>query len=122
MSQLELSLVVLRTADVSKTLSFYSALGLEFDQERHGQGVIHYACTLGTSTIEIYPGSDGSAISPVQSGATMLGFRVPNIDAVLTKLQEVGYNTVLPTIQSTPWGRRIVLTEPDNRKVELTEF
>jgi catechol 2,3-dioxygenase-like lactoylglutathione lyase family enzyme len=121
MSQLGLSLVVLRTADVLKTLSFYSTFGLEFDQERHGQGVIHYACTLGTSTIEIYPGSNGSAISPVQSGATMLGFRVANINAVLIKLQEIGY-TALPTIQSTPWGRRIVLTDPDGRKVELTEL
>ena len=121
MSQLELSLVVLRTADVVKALSFYRAFGLEFDQECHGQGVIHYACTLGTSTIEIYPGIDGSAPSPLQGGATMLGFRVANIDAVVIKLQEIG-NTVLPTIQSTPWGRRLVLTDPDGRKVELTEF
>ncbi|MEH1942184.1 MAG: hypothetical protein V7L01_18475 [Nostoc sp.] len=49
MSQIELSLLVLRTADVQKTLSFYRAFGLEFDQECHAQGVIHYACTLGTS-------------------------------------------------------------------------
>jgi predicted enzyme related to lactoylglutathione lyase len=121
MSQIELSLLVLRTADVQKTLSFYRAFGLEFDQECHGQGVIHYACTLGTSTIEIYPTKDGSAPSPVQGGATMLGFRVANIDTVLIKLQEIG-DTVLPTIKSTPWGRRIVLTDPDGRKVELTEL
>jgi predicted enzyme related to lactoylglutathione lyase len=121
MFQAELSLVVLRTADVLKTLLFYRAFGLKFEQECHAQGVIHYACTLGTSTIEIYPGIDGSAPSPVQSGATMLGFKVANIDVVLTKLQEIG-NTVLPTIQLTSWGRRVVLSDPDGRKVELTEL
>lgn len=84
-------------------------------------GVIHYACTLGISTIEIYPGIDGSAQSPVQSGATMLLFKVANIDAVLTKLQEIG-NTILPTVQSTLLFRRVVLTDPDGRKVELTEL
>lgn len=120
MSQPELSLVVLRTADVLKTLLFYRAFGLEFEQECHGQGVIHYACTLGTSTIEIYPLIDGSAQSPVQSGATMLGFKVANIDAVLTKLQKIG--TVLPTRESTSRGRRVVLNDPDGRKVELTEL
>ncbi|BAY95563.1 MULTISPECIES: VOC family protein [unclassified Tolypothrix] len=121
MSQPELSLVVLRTTDVLKTLLFYRAFGLEFEQECHGQGVIHYACTLGISTIEIYPGIDGSAQSPVQSGATMLLFKVANIDAVLTKLQEIG-NTILPTVQSTLLFRRVVLTDPDGRKVELTEL
>ncbi|OUL26205.1 hypothetical protein BV378_13375 [Nostoc sp. RF31YmG] len=121
MSQPELSLVVLRTANVLKTLLFYRAFGLEFEQECHDRGVIHYACTLGTSTIEIYPGSDGSAPKPVQGGATMLGFKAANIDVVLTKIQEIE-NTVLPAIQSTSRGRRVVLTDPDGRKVELTEL
>ncbi|MEH1942183.1 MAG: hypothetical protein V7L01_18470 [Nostoc sp.] len=72
-------------------------------------------------TIEIYPRNDRSAPSAVQNDTTMLGFRVANIDAVLIKLQEIA-DTVLPTIKSTPWGRRIVLTDPDDRKVELTEL
>ncbi|MDJ0800874.1 MAG: VOC family protein [Calothrix sp. MO_167.B12] len=121
MSQPELSLVVLRTANVLEMLSFYRALGLRFEQERHGSGVVHYACTLGTTTIEIYPGTDGSAPKPAQGGATMLGFRVEDIDKVLAQLQELG-NVQQPTIQSTPRGRRIVLQDFDGRKVELTEF
>lgn len=121
MSHPELSLIVLRTGDVLSTLFFYRALGLRFEQECHGQGLIHYACTLGTSIIEIYPGTEGSAPQPVQGGATMLGFRVASIDHVLTQLQEIS-DTVLPTIHSSRWGRRVVLTDPDGRKVELTEL
>lgn len=121
MPQIELSLLVLISSDMVKTLSFYKTIGLQFSQECHGQGVVHYACTLDTTTIEIYPESDAAASSPGQICATRLGFKVVNIDAVLVQLQNIGESR-LPSIQSTLCGRRVVLIDPDGRKVELTEF
>jgi len=121
MSQPEINLVVLRAADIMETLLFYKVLGMEFKQECHSQGVIHYACTLGTITIEIYPLTNDSKTKLVQSGAMMLGFKVSNIDTIVTQLQEIS-NTKLPTVQVTLWGRRVVLKDPDGRKVELTEL
>ncbi len=117
----QLNLVVLRAADMIKTLLFYKALGLEFEQERHGGGANHYACTLGDSVIEIYPAIDDSTLRPLQKGATMLGFQVDNIDNVLTKLQEID-DILPPTIQSTSQGPQVLLVDPDGRKVMLTEI
>jgi catechol 2,3-dioxygenase-like lactoylglutathione lyase family enzyme len=117
----QLNLVVLRTADIIKTLLFYRTLGLRFEQECHSSGINHYACTLGKSVIEIYPAADGSAPKPLQGGATMLGFQIENIDIVLTKLQEIG-DTTPPLIQSTSSYRRVFLIDPDGRKVMLTEI
>jgi lactoylglutathione lyase len=38
-----LNLIVIRAADLDKSLAFYRALGLEFAQEQHGTGPVHYA-------------------------------------------------------------------------------
>jgi predicted enzyme related to lactoylglutathione lyase len=116
----QLNLVVLRTADIINSLLFYRTLGLEFEQECHDGGVNHYACTLGDTVIEIYPGSDGSAPRPLQGGATMVGFGVENLDDVLASLQKIS-EIELPIIQSTSQGRRVFLLDPDGRKVMLTE-
>ncbi|MBV9850371.1 MAG: VOC family protein [Armatimonadetes bacterium] len=78
-----LGLVVLRAADVDRMLAFYHALGLEFVQERHGNGPIHYSCDLGGTIIEIYPGKSGVAPDRRSGGATMLGFQVVSLDATL---------------------------------------
>jgi predicted enzyme related to lactoylglutathione lyase len=121
MVQLEFNLIVLKSSDVLHSLAFYEAFGLSFKEEIHNSGIVHYACNLGTMTIEIYPGTDGIAPNPLQSGATMLGFRVASIDDICTKLQEIS-DAPLPTIQPSPGGRRAILTDPDGRKVELVEL
>ena len=76
MSQPSLSLVVLQTATLHSVVAFYRTVGLKFVEEKHGNGPIHYACALGTTVIEIYPGKDGAAPSGKNGGATMLGFEL----------------------------------------------
>jgi catechol 2,3-dioxygenase-like lactoylglutathione lyase family enzyme len=50
-----------RAADLEKSLAFYRALGLEFQQEQHGNGPIHYASIMRETVIEIFPGKPGNA-------------------------------------------------------------
>jgi catechol-2,3-dioxygenase len=47
--QVRLGLIVLRTARLEHCLAFYRIIGLEFVEEQHGKGPIHYAASLGNT-------------------------------------------------------------------------
>ena len=47
--------LVLRCQDIDRTQIFYSALGLQFEFEQHGNGPGHYSCDLGGIVLELYP-------------------------------------------------------------------
>jgi len=120
LSEISISLIVLRAADVQKALAFYQAIGLSFEEEQHGSGPIHYACTLADTVIELYPGEPGSAPERKQGGATLIGLSVPSLDESLAALAQLG---TAPTSapKDSPWGRRAVILDPDGRAIELTE-
>jgi lactoylglutathione lyase len=111
-----LNLVVIRSANSERTVQFYRALGLSFNQEQHGDGPVHYASTLGAIAFEVYPCAPGvgSAVEP------RLGFRVPSIDQAVHAVTING-GRVLGPPKDSPWGRRAIVTDPDGRKVEITE-
>jgi lactoylglutathione lyase len=113
------SLIVLRAADLDRTLLFYKTFGLEFVHEQHGNDPVHYSCELGDTVIEIYPGKPGSAPDRKAAGATMIGLRVENIDQIVHAL-ESGGTVILSAPQDGPWGRRAVIQDPDGRAVELS--
>ena len=113
----EVSLIVLRATDLDRTLEFYRLLGLEFVQEQHGSGSIHFSAQIGGTVIEIYPGQPGTAPDRKTAGATTIGFRVVSLDAIL---EQSGAKILTPP-QSSPWGRRAVVEDPDGRAVELNE-
>ncbi len=119
MAQPSLNLIVIRAADVEKSLAFYRALGLEFTQEQHGSGPIHYASIMREIVIEIFPGKPGNAPDRRNAGATMLGFQVENLDAVIEKFQAQGM-TILTAPQDSQWGKRAVVQDPDGRAIELS--
>ena len=119
-----LNLLVLRAADVQASLRFYQALGLSFVQEQHGTGPVHFSCELGAMVIEIYPararGGGAGAPDRRDAGATIVGFRVESLAAVIDALAREGA-VVLTAPQDTPWGKRAVVSDPDGRAVELNE-
>ena len=120
MTQVSLGLVVLRAGDLEKSLAFYEAVGLNFVQEQHGSGPVHYACEVGGMVIEIYPGDPGTAPERKSGGATMLGFSVPALDETLKALADLGFSPTSPP-KNSAWGRWVVITDPDGRAVELNE-
>jgi catechol 2,3-dioxygenase-like lactoylglutathione lyase family enzyme len=90
MSQPSLGLLVLRVSDMPASLAFYRALGLEFVEEQHGTGPVHYSCQLNGTVIELFPGKPGTAPDRRDAGATMIGFQVSDLDHVLENLNAVG--------------------------------
>lgn len=108
-----LNLIVLRSLDPSRTVDFYRLLGIDFQQEQHGTGPIHWASEIDHLVLEIYP-----AKSPADVDATTrLGFEVSDVAALL----ETGM-TILQEAKESKWGLRAIVQDPDGRAVELVEL
>lgn len=111
----ELCLFVLKTRQVDKLREFYSFIGIEFSQEQHGTGPLHYAGRAGAAVFEIYPLVD-QAISV--DTTTRFGFSVENLAQSVERLGMAGAEIVSPP-KSGEWGLRAVVRDPDGRGVEL---
>jgi hypothetical protein len=111
-----LALVVIRSRDMEKLASFYSALGFIFTRHRHGNGPEHFSCTIGGTVFEIYPSSTADEATT----ATRLGFSVPSLASTLDILRGLG-TTILTEPSDTPFGLRAVVKDFEGHKVELYE-
>jgi lactoylglutathione lyase len=115
-----LTLLVLRTSDLERSLRFYRALGLILIEEQHGNGPRHFACQLGDLVLELYPAKAGSAPDRLTAGATMIGFQVASLAQTLPALAELGA-VVLTAPSPTSSTPRAVVQDPDGRAIELRE-
>ena len=116
MNNITINLVVLRSPNVERAVAFYSRLGLQFSQHRHGSGPEHFTASLPGGVFELYPlAADGAS-----SLGTRIGFQVPSVDAALAALSDYPAAVVTPASDSE-WGRRAVVADPDGHRVELTE-
>jgi predicted enzyme related to lactoylglutathione lyase len=117
MAAIRLNLLVLKTRQLDRLRDFYSALGITFAEERHGDGPTHLAGRVGDVVLELYP-------LPADAGpadsTTRLGFIVPDLDAALRQMEAAGATVVSPPRQ-TEWGRRSLIRDPDGRAVELCD-
>jgi transcriptional regulator with XRE-family HTH domain len=57
-------ILVLRCQDLDESKAFYSELGAQLTEERHGNGPVHYSFSCGTLLVELYPSSDRHPPSP----------------------------------------------------------
>jgi predicted enzyme related to lactoylglutathione lyase len=111
-----LNLIVLRSADLALAAQFYGKLGINFTRERHGAGPEHLTCRLGTLVLEIYPRT-----ATMVTAGVRLGFQVPDLDAAVAALEEVGAD-LLASPADSPWGRRAIVADLDGHRLELTEL
>lgn len=89
--------MVIYSDQMEECKSFYTRLGLHFEQEKHGAGPKHYAAVLSDGTVmEIYP-ANGKPTGRVRIGLSLPGSRME------------------PPLES---GRH-VLTDPDGRKIDV---
>ena len=116
MSEITLNLVVLRSPDIARAADFYSRLGLQFSQHRHGNGPEHYSAELPGGVFELYPLSADAA----STLGTRIGFRVPSIDVALAALSDYP-NAIVTPARDSEWGRRAVVVDPDGHRVELLD-
>ena len=110
-------LLVLRTPDPNGTRRFYQALGIEFAEERHGSGPIHFAGKVGDAILELYPlEAEGAKVD----STLRLGFGVTDLLETVLAVEAAGA-TVVSKPGPTAWGTRAVVRDPDGRSVELYE-
>ena len=114
----KLTLVVIRVAELEKSVEVYRALGLPLVKEQHGKSPEHYSATVAETTLELYPLTSDSE----KTRSTRLGFSVDHgrLDEVLSVVQSFGCLLIL-TPKESPWGRRAVIEDLDGHKVELIE-
>lgn len=111
-----LNLIVIRSLEPERTVAFYRRLGIEFQQEQHGQGPLHFAAEMAGLVFEVYP---AQSFADVDS-TTRLGFAVEDIDNAVNSLRSAGV-TIIQEPQKSKWGIRAVVRDPDGRAVELTQ-
>lgn len=101
--------IVLHSSDIHQLRSFYeNLLGVQFKEEKHGDGPKHYACSLENGFLmELYP-LKARVLPPDPS----LIFNVHNLETTLERMK-------LPPekIVALDYGARIA--DPDGRKIIL---
>ncbi len=110
-----LNLMVLRCRDLKVSVSFYQRLGLTFIQHRHGKGPEHYSADLNGAVFELYP----LVSEDTSTRGTRIGFRVASVDNTLAALDDP--SAIHSPAQSSEWGRRAVIIDPDGHRIELNE-
>ncbi|MDA3615772.1 VOC family protein [Polluticaenibacter yanchengensis] len=112
---MHIKLIVLRTGNPKVLADFYSLLGFVFDYHQHGNGPFHYAAPVGAAILEIYP------LTKSQTEADKhlrLGFSIDDFDSKMEALNNLNIPFLMqPT--ATAFGMMAIVSDPDNRKVEL---
>ena len=112
----KLNLIVVRSLDPDRTADFYRLLGMEFEREQHGKGLVHLAAETGGMLFEIYPTDSPAEVD----SSTRLGFVVERINEVVNSMRRLGVE-VLQDAKESKWGIRAVVRDTDGRAVELTQ-
>lgn len=110
MSNARLSLIVLRSPQLDRVKAFYEALGLAFVPEKQGGGPDHFSAALGDVVLELYPSGKDADVSDLR-----LGFEIKSLAEAIPRLLALGVD--VPEIAD----RSVVVTDPDGRRVELSE-
>jgi predicted enzyme related to lactoylglutathione lyase len=111
-----LRLLVLRSRQIQTLKVFYESLGLKFSEEKHGKGPLHYAATLGTLVLELYPYQETNS----GTETTRLGFAISAVEKVCERAKAAGA-TIKQAPKKTDHGVQALLLDPDGRTVELTQ-
>ena len=108
------NLLVIRSPDIDRAVTFYETIGMLFERHSHGKGPEHYASETCGFVFEIYPQRNESA----NTTKTRLGFNVNSVEHVLALLESLDVEVVSPA-KDSQWGRRAVVRDLDGHTVEL---
>jgi catechol 2,3-dioxygenase-like lactoylglutathione lyase family enzyme len=107
-----LTLIVLRCADLKRSVQFCSALGLRLVREKHGEGPDHFSSKLGSTVIELYPRGE------LNTDGVRVGLRVTGNKDLLERAVDAG-GKVLKPWTDVDVGARVVLQDPDGHTVDI---
>jgi hypothetical protein len=111
-----LNLIVIRSNAPSRTVAFYKMLGMDFREEQHGSGPVHWDAELDGIVLEIYLAKSADEVDVT----TRLGFVVKDADSVLNTLR-LSDVKIISDLKQTKWGLRAVVRDSDGRSVELLQ-
>ncbi len=106
-------LILVRSQAIDDARAFYTKLGFTFEQKSHEEGVVYYSANLGGVVFELYPCEDGEPASN-----NRLGFEISAESVTAAQVDTI--NQLAD--QTMPIGDDLfyaVLTDPDNRQLEL---
>lgn len=106
---MKISLLVVRCKAIEVSRGFYEKLGLSFFEEKHENGPVHYSCEHNGCIFELYPNK-----GETPQDNNRLGFKVSNIASIIKQV------TIVDSYEFA--GNKIyVVTDPDGRKIEISE-
>ena len=108
------NLLVIRSPNIERAVTFYEAIGVRFERHSHGKGPEHYTSEICGFVFEIYPQQDESS----STTNTRIGFSVDSVDEALESLAKLDVD-VVSTAKDSEWGRRAVVRDLDGHTVEL---
>ena len=78
----ELSSLVLFTGNIDQTRAFYRAVGLDLDDEDHGDGPRHYATDISGVHFALFDAGPASGRAPQwrDAGSSFPGFYIASLD------------------------------------------
>jgi predicted enzyme related to lactoylglutathione lyase len=111
---------IIVTADLDRLLAFYTELlsAQEMTRFPHDGPVFSVDLTLGDSELGLVSNSD---VSPGEPGRVLLSIEVPDVDALLPRVEGLG-GTATSGANDMPWGQRVAhIKDPDGNAVNLTQ-
>ena len=125
-----LASVVLFSRRPDEVVAFYRALGVPFQDEDHGDGVVHHAADIDGIHVAVLPANDGEkeddetgggASRPWRApGSTFVGLWVDSLEETTAALERTGA-PLLRAHEQCEWGCRVVVQDPDGRAVEVNQ-
>ena len=111
---------IIVTNDIERLHTFYSSLlGAEQIFRYPDEGPAFYiGLQIGDSELGL---SSDSSVAPGDPGRMLLSIEVPEVDAVLPTVGELGGSAPGPA-NDMPWGQRVAhIKDPDGNVVNLTQ-
>lgn len=114
---MQLSLLVIKTHHIERLKQFYESIGLSFQEEKHGNGPVHFTAFIQNIVFEIYPLPPSIEIADT---TTRLGFQVGNLDVFIQHMKATG-TQIIKEPRPTQWGYLALVKDPDGRVIELIQ-
>ena len=108
------------TADLDRLLAFYTGLlgATEVMRFPEDGPVFYVGLELGDSELGL---SSDASVAPGSPGRMLLSIDVPDVDALLPRVQGLG-GSAPGGANDMPWGQRVAhITDPDGNVVNLTQ-